>query len=96
MPAGHVGHNLGPGGVGSKRPRDEGDAYAAGDERAMHAAAMHHMPSTDKMDAHINRLYRAFAIRSEILRKEGKQRGAPLDPRRLPDASVRALLRRAW
>jgi len=85
--------------VGSKRPRDEGDTYAAGDERAMHAAAMHHMPSTDKMDAHINRIYRAFAIRAAQQQpptKDGKGRPPALDPRRLPDEWVRALLRRAW
>jgi hypothetical protein len=92
VPAMHAGHSMGPGLVGMKRARDDGDGA---DEGALRAAALHHMPPADKLDAHINRIYRNFALRSmETVRKE--RRGVALDPRRLPDAAVRALLRRAW
>ena len=92
VPTMHAGHSMGPGPVGMKRARDDGDGA---DEGALRAAALHHMPPADKLDAHINRIYRNFALRSmETVRKE--RRGVALDPRRLPDAAVRALLRRAW
>ena len=80
--------------VGQKRQREEAEAEAQ--ERRKRHLEVQAMPRQDEMDSHILRIYRTVAMRSqEKVQKDRKKGDVALDPRRVPDLHVRAMIRKA-
>ena len=83
--------------AGAKRQREEADADAQ--ERRKRQMEVLAMPRQDEMDSHILRIFRTAAMQSQEKVQKDKQQGkkgdVALDPRRVPDHHVRAMIRKA-